>query len=110
MCVAYGELSSVHGWREDGPRIGLSIDSACNHLSADAISNIGLQTSASLPLTSLQELFSRQSRTQRLPGYFFPGPAPAKGICREKEPWGARTFVVADPDENLILFAGPESD
>jgi catechol 2,3-dioxygenase-like lactoylglutathione lyase family enzyme len=28
----------------------------------------------------------------------------------EKEPWGARTFVVADPDENLILFAGPESD
>jgi catechol 2,3-dioxygenase-like lactoylglutathione lyase family enzyme len=27
-----------------------------------------------------------------------------------KEPWGARTFVVADPDENLILFAGPEAD
>lgn len=24
-----------------------------------------------------------------------------------KEPWGARTFVVADPDGNLILFAGP---
>jgi uncharacterized glyoxalase superfamily protein PhnB len=24
-----------------------------------------------------------------------------------KEPWGARTFVVSDPDENLILFAGP---
>jgi catechol 2,3-dioxygenase-like lactoylglutathione lyase family enzyme len=23
------------------------------------------------------------------------------------EPWGARTFVVSDPDENLILFAGP---
>jgi catechol 2,3-dioxygenase-like lactoylglutathione lyase family enzyme len=22
------------------------------------------------------------------------------------EPWGARTFVVADPDGNLILFAG----
>jgi catechol 2,3-dioxygenase-like lactoylglutathione lyase family enzyme len=26
------------------------------------------------------------------------------------EPWGARTFVVSDPDENLILFAGPDSD
>lgn len=26
------------------------------------------------------------------------------------EPWGARTFVVSDPDENLILFAGPASD
>jgi len=26
------------------------------------------------------------------------------------EPWGARTFVVSDPDENLILFAGPAAD
>lgn len=25
----------------------------------------------------------------------------------KKEPWGARTFVVTDPDGNLILFAGP---
>jgi catechol 2,3-dioxygenase-like lactoylglutathione lyase family enzyme len=24
-----------------------------------------------------------------------------------KEPWGARTFIVKDPDGNLILFAGP---
>jgi catechol 2,3-dioxygenase-like lactoylglutathione lyase family enzyme len=23
------------------------------------------------------------------------------------EPWGARTFVIRDPDGNLILFAGP---
>jgi len=23
------------------------------------------------------------------------------------EPWGARTFVVRDPDGNLVLFAGP---
>jgi len=23
------------------------------------------------------------------------------------EPWGARTFIISDPDENLILFAGP---
>jgi uncharacterized glyoxalase superfamily protein PhnB len=28
----------------------------------------------------------------------------------KKEPWGARTFVVSDPDENLILFAGPAGD
>ena len=26
------------------------------------------------------------------------------------EPWGAKTFLVADPDGNLILFAGPGSD
>jgi catechol 2,3-dioxygenase-like lactoylglutathione lyase family enzyme len=25
----------------------------------------------------------------------------------KQEPWGATTFVVADPDKNLILFAGP---
>lgn len=25
----------------------------------------------------------------------------------KKEPWGAQTFVVTDPDGNLILFAGP---
>ena len=24
-----------------------------------------------------------------------------------KEPWGARSFIVLDPDGNLILFAGP---
>jgi catechol 2,3-dioxygenase-like lactoylglutathione lyase family enzyme len=24
-----------------------------------------------------------------------------------KEPWGARNFIVLDPDGNLILFAGP---
>jgi uncharacterized glyoxalase superfamily protein PhnB len=29
------------------------------------------------------------------------------GQTLKKEPWGARTFVVKDPDGNLILFAGP---
>ena len=24
-----------------------------------------------------------------------------------KEPWGSRTFIVRDPDDNLVLFAGP---
>ena len=24
-----------------------------------------------------------------------------------KEPWGARNFIVEDPDDNLILFSGP---
>jgi len=27
-----------------------------------------------------------------------------------REPWGAATFIVSDPDENLILFAGPAAD
>jgi len=25
----------------------------------------------------------------------------------KREPWGAKTFVVKDPDENLLLFADP---
>jgi uncharacterized glyoxalase superfamily protein PhnB len=25
----------------------------------------------------------------------------------KREPWGARTFIVGDPDGNLLLFAGP---
>lgn len=25
----------------------------------------------------------------------------------KKEPWGARTFIIRDPDGNLLLFAGP---
>ena len=25
----------------------------------------------------------------------------------KKQPWGARNFVVKDPDGNLLLFAGP---
>jgi len=24
-----------------------------------------------------------------------------------KKPWGARTFIIVDPDGNLVLFAGP---
>ncbi|MGA9355249.1 MAG: VOC family protein [Terriglobales bacterium] len=27
----------------------------------------------------------------------------------KKQPWGARNFVVRDPDRNLLLFAGPAS-
>ena len=29
------------------------------------------------------------------------------GQTLKKEPWGARTFIVLDPDGNLILFSGP---
>ena len=35
----------------------------------------------------------------------------AKGVTLfqtlRKEPWGAKTFIVKDPDGNLLLFAGP---
>jgi uncharacterized glyoxalase superfamily protein PhnB len=25
----------------------------------------------------------------------------------KKQPWGARNFIIKDPDGNLLLFAGP---
>ena len=25
----------------------------------------------------------------------------------KREPWGSKTFIVSDPDDNLVLFAGP---
>lgn len=28
----------------------------------------------------------------------------------KEEPWGAITFIISDPDENLVLFAGPAAD
>jgi len=28
----------------------------------------------------------------------------------KREPWDAETFILSDPDENLILFAGPAAD
>jgi catechol 2,3-dioxygenase-like lactoylglutathione lyase family enzyme len=28
----------------------------------------------------------------------------------KQEPWGAKTFIVSDPDQNLILVAGPAGD
>jgi uncharacterized glyoxalase superfamily protein PhnB len=27
----------------------------------------------------------------------------------KKQPWGAKNFIVKDPDGNLLLFAGPEN-
>ena len=28
----------------------------------------------------------------------------------KRQPWGAKTFIVKDPDGNLLLFAGPAKD
>jgi uncharacterized glyoxalase superfamily protein PhnB len=27
----------------------------------------------------------------------------------KKQPWGAKNFIVKDPDGNLLLFAGPSN-
>jgi catechol 2,3-dioxygenase-like lactoylglutathione lyase family enzyme len=55
--------------------------------------------SASLTVASAQEIEELFSRYQAA-GVRFHQPL-------KKEPWGAETFIVADPDGNLLLFAGP---
>jgi catechol 2,3-dioxygenase-like lactoylglutathione lyase family enzyme len=57
--------------------------------------------SASITLATADEI-------QRLFLDFQAAGVPFQQPLRE-EPWHARTFVVEDPDGNLILFAGPAS-
>jgi len=54
--------------------------------------------SASIPLENAEPLFLE---------YQAAGVDFAQAI--RSEPWGARTFIVRDPDGNLILFAGRSS-
>jgi uncharacterized glyoxalase superfamily protein PhnB len=55
--------------------------------------------SASITLATAEEI-------QRLfVGYQAAGVPLAQAL--QDEPWGAKTFIVKDPDGNLILFAGP---
>jgi len=51
--------------------------------------------SASIPLEDAEPLFLEFQAA----GVTFAQPL-------KTEPWGAQTFIVADPDRNLILFAG----
>ncbi len=55
--------------------------------------------SASMSVATLQEL-ARLFDEFTVAGVAFHQPL-------KTEPWGARTFVVRDPDGNLLLFAGP---
>lgn len=55
--------------------------------------------SASITLASADEI-------QQLFVDYQAGDVPFAQPLRD-EPWGAKTFIVRDPDGNLILFAGP---
>lgn len=57
--------------------------------------------SASITLASAEEIEQLYATFQSLD-------APMAQSLRT-EPWGAKTFIVKDPDGNLILFAGPAS-
>lgn len=55
--------------------------------------------SASLTVTTADEIGALFSEFQTAGGAFFQ--------TLKQQPWGARDFIVKDPDGNLLLFTGP---
>ncbi|WP_026792706.1 bleomycin resistance protein [Pleomorphomonas oryzae] len=94
VVFAYGEPPFYAQVSRDGARLNLRhadgpvFDNGFRKREADALS-------ATLTLTDAEPLY----REYRAAGVAF-------HQALRTEPWGARTFVVADPDGNLIAFAG----
>lgn len=87
----YGQVSRDHAH--------LALRSMDEPFFADNIREREKLLSASITLASAEEI-------QQL---FFDYQAANVDFAQtlRNEPWGAKTFIVRDPDRNLILFAGP---
>jgi uncharacterized glyoxalase superfamily protein PhnB len=55
--------------------------------------------SASLTVATAEEIEALSAEFQTAGVVFFQ--------TLKREPWGAKDFIVRDPDGNLLLFAGP---
>jgi catechol 2,3-dioxygenase-like lactoylglutathione lyase family enzyme len=89
----YGQVSRDH--------VRLALRSMDEAFFAEDIREREGLLSASITVASVEEI-------EQVFGEFQAADAAMAQTLRE-EPWGARTFVVRDPDGNLILFAGPSS-
>jgi uncharacterized glyoxalase superfamily protein PhnB len=93
----YGDPPFYGQVRRDNARLNLRL--VCEPVFAGDIREREHLLSASITVGSADEIkqlfLSYQARGVRF------------SQTLKKEPWGARTFVVTDPDANLILFAGP---
>jgi catechol 2,3-dioxygenase-like lactoylglutathione lyase family enzyme len=92
----YGEPPFYAQVKRDGAQIAL------RHVDRDVMDNIAVamkadvdMLTASIPVDDVMALYSEFQ---------------AAGVAFHQElrtePWGARTFIVRDPDGNLLLFAG----
>lgn len=94
----YGEPPFYGQVYRDNARINLRV--VCEPVFAGDVRQREQLLSASITLASADEI-KQLFLAYQAAGVIFHQPL-------KKEPWGARTFIVSDPDENLILFAGPD--
>ena len=97
VAFTYGEPPFYGQVMRDGVRLNLRL--VCEPVFAGDIREREILLSASITVDSpeaIRQLFDQYKSA----GIDFKQPL-------KKEPWGARTFIVRDPDGNLVLFAGP---
>jgi uncharacterized glyoxalase superfamily protein PhnB len=96
----YGDPPAYAQVIRDNARINLRV--VCEPVFAGDIRKREHLLSASITVATASEI-KELFQTYRAAGVPF-------HQALETEPWGARTFIVSDPDENLLLFAGPAAD
>ncbi len=95
IAFAYGEPPFYAQVVRDGGRINLRLVSDGPAFDAAFLAREGEVLSATLTVDDAEALFLE-----------FQGEGVAFAQSPHQEPWGARTFSIRDPDNNLILFAG----
>jgi catechol 2,3-dioxygenase-like lactoylglutathione lyase family enzyme len=95
VIFTYGEPPFYGQVGRDGVRLNLRCVDV-PFISEGARRNEEALLSATILVTNLVSLYS-EFQTNEV----------AFSQMLRKEPWGSRTFIVADPDGNLLCFAGP---
>lgn len=93
----YGEPAFYGQVKRDNARLNLRL--VCEPVFAGDIREREILLSASITVDSSEEI-------RQLFDHYRSAGVDFKQTLK-KEPWGARTFIVRDPDGNLLLFAGP---
>lgn len=92
----YGEPPFYGQVKRDGAQLALrQVDRPVMAAIATALQAEADMLAASIAVDDIERLFQE-----------FTAAGAAFHQALRKEPWGARTFIVCDPDGNLLLFAG----
>lgn len=91
VVFSHGELAFYAQVSRGGARLNLRVTDGPTGARNDEVDAL----SATLIVDNIRSLFEEYERA----GAIFHQPL-------QTEPWGARTFIVVDPDGNLLCFAG----